>query len=236
MITPHINANKKDFSDIVILTGDPIRTKYIAFNWLKDVVEISNVRSMLGFTGMYKDIKVSIMSHGMGIPSSAIYIKELLTFYNVKKIIRLGTCGSIIKGISLKDIIIGMGACTDSSFNRLRFNNYDYAAIADFEMLNKFFETSKKLNYKVHIGNLFSTDFFYTIDPIIFKLMKNYNILGIDMETAGIYSIASELRVQAISICTVSDIINTSKSLNYIDRESKLNKMIHLALESILLF
>ncbi|WP_343188590.1 purine-nucleoside phosphorylase [Buchnera aphidicola (Neophyllaphis varicolor)] len=236
MITPHINANKTDFSDIVILTGDPIRTKYIAFNWLKNVVEISNVRSMLGFTGMYKDIKVSIMSHGMGIPSSAIYIKELLTFYNVKKIIRLGTCGSIIKGINLKDIIIGMGACTDSSFNRLRFNNYDYAAIADFDMLNKFFETSKKLNYKVYIGNLFSTDFFYTIDPILFKLIKNYNILGIDMETAGIYSIASELNVQAISVCTVSDIINTSKSLNYIDRESKLNKMINLALESILLF
>ena len=131
MATPHINAERGDFADVVLMPGDPLRAKYIAETFLEDAREVNNVRGMLGFTGTYKGRKISVMGHGMGIPSCSIYTKELITDFGVKKIIRVGSCGAVRPDVKLRDIVIGMGACTDSKVNRMRFKDHDFAAIAE---------------------------------------------------------------------------------------------------------
>lgn len=234
MSTPHINSKKNDFSDIVLMPGDPVRAKYISEKYLNNSIQINNTRLMLAYTGFYKNRKVSIMSHGIGIPSASLYTRELIVEFNVKKIIRIGTCGAVRDDIKLRDVVISMGACTDSNVNRIRFNNHDFSATADFEMLYNIFLSSKKLNIKVLIGNFFTTDSFYNDDEKMLSILKKYNIIGVDMETAGIYGVASELKVQALSICTVSDHIIKKEHLSSKERESTFNNMIELALESIL--
>ncbi|WP_422667423.1 purine-nucleoside phosphorylase [Buchnera aphidicola] len=235
MSTPHINSKKNDFSKIVLMCGDPIRAKYIAENYLKDYHQINNTRLMLAYTGYFKNKKISIMSHGIGIPSAILYVKELILEYKVKKIIRVGTCGTINHNIALRDIIISMGACTDSKVNRINFNNHDFSAIADFHMLYNAVKIAKKINIKVHVGNFFTTDSFYNDDKKMLNILNKYNILGIDMETSGIYAVASELNAKALSICTVSDHIIKKEKVSSKDRESGFNDMIKIALESTLL-
>ncbi|CAL4323897.1 Purine nucleoside phosphorylase DeoD-type [Buchnera aphidicola (Pterocallis alni)] len=235
MITPHINARKNDFSELVIMSGDPIRVRYIAENFLDNCIEVTNIRYMLGFTGYYKGCRVSVMSHGMGIPSAALYIEELAQYYHVKKIIRLGTCGTVQKNIKLKDIIIAMGACTDSSFNRNRFSNYDYSAIADFDIICNINNFAQYMGIPLHIGNFFTTDIFYFKDRKIYNLLKKYNILGIDMETAGFYSIAAEFNIKAMSMCCVSDHLKFNERLSSNDRLFSFNNMIKLSLDTITL-
>lgn len=235
MPTLHIKSEKKAFSNIVLMPGDPVRAKYIAENYLENPVQINDTRLMLAYTGYYKNKKISVMSHGIGIPSASLYVRELILEYNVKKIIRVGTCGTIQNNIKLRDIVISMGASTDSKVNRIRFNNHDYAAIADFEMIFHAFSTAKKMNFKVHIGNFFTTDSFYTESEDMLKILKKYNIIGIDMETAGIYAVASELKAQALSICTVSDHIIKKDAVSSKDRESSFHNMITLSLETTLL-
>jgi len=230
--TPHINSKKNDFSDTVLMPGDPLRVKYITEKYLKNYIQVNNTRLMLAYTGFYKDRKISIMSHGIGIPSASLYTRELITEFNVKKIIRIGTCGAVRDDIKLRDIVISMGASTDSKVNRIRFNNHDFAAIADFDMIYNVVLVSKKMNIKVAIGNFFTTDSFYNDDDKMLSILKKYNIIGVDMETAGIYSVASELKVQALSICTVSDHILKKEHLLSKERESSFNDMIELALES----
>jgi len=234
MSTPHINAKKNDIADIVIMSGDPIRAQYISTRYLKHSIEINKLRLMLGFTGNYKNRRISVMSHGMGIPSCAIYIKELITEYNVKSIIRVGTCGALRNDVQLRDIIVGMGASTDSKFNRSRFNDNDFAAIADFSLLSNVVESSKKLNVSIRIGHLFTTDFFYSQDKSMLNILEKYGFLGVEMETAGIYSLATEYGIKAISICTVTDHIKKNIKMNPKDRESTLDQMIQIALESTL--
>lgn len=234
MSTPHINSKKHDFSDIVLMPGDPVRAKYIAEKYLKKYVQINNTRLMLAYTGFYKNKKISIMSHGIGIPSASLYSRELITEFNVKKIIRIGTCGAVRDDINLRDIVISMGACTDSKINRIKFNNHDFAAIADFDMLFNLVKISKKMNIPVFVGNFFTTDSFYNEDINMLNLLKKYNIIGIDMETAGIYSVAAEFQTQALSICTVSDHILKKECLSSQARESSFNEMIEIALESTL--
>jgi len=232
--TPHINSKKNDFSEIVLMPGDPLRAKYIAEKYLKNYIQVNNTRLMLAYTGFYKNKKISIMSHGIGIPSASLYTRELIVEFNVKKIIRIGTCGSVRDDIKLRDIVISMGACTDSKVNRIRFNNHDFSAIADFDMIYKTVLIAKKMKIKVSVGNFFTTDSFYNDDKKMINILKRYNIIGVDMETAGIYGVASELKAQALSVCTVSDHIIKKESLSSIEREASFNDMIELALESIL--
>ncbi|ACL30884.1 purine-nucleoside phosphorylase [Buchnera aphidicola] len=234
MSTPHINSKKDDFSDIVLMPGDPVRAKYIAEKYLSNFVQVNNTRLMLAYTGFYKNRKISIMSHGIGIPSASLYTRELIIEFNVKKIIRIGTCGAVRDDIKLRDIVISMGASTDSKVNRIRFNDHDFAAIADFDMIYNIVSISKKMKIKVSIGNFFTTDSFYNDDKKMLNILKKYNIIGVDMETAGIYGVASELKVQALSICTVSDHITNKEFLSSKERESSFNDMIELALESVL--
>ncbi|WP_343190278.1 purine-nucleoside phosphorylase [Buchnera aphidicola (Mollitrichosiphum nigrofasciatum)] len=235
MTTLHINAKLKDFSKRVLIAGDPLRVKYIAEKYFKNSVQITNVRSMLGYTGMYKNKKISIMSHGIGIPSCMLYVQELIKYFNVKKIIRIGTCGVIDNDINLHDILISIGACTNSKINRLRFKNYDLSAIANFNLLYKAKKISKKMGLKVRFGNFFTSDFFYEPNRKVFNLMQKFNILAIEMETVALYSLALELKIKALSICTVTDHIYKNKKVSVNDRILLCNDMIELALETIIL-
>lgn len=235
MSTPHINANKGDFAEVVLMPGDPLRAKFIAEHYLDNVIEVNNVRGMLGYTGTYKGYPVSVMGHGMGIPSCSIYTKELITDFGVKKIIRVGSCGSVRADIKIRDIVIGMGACTDSKVNRLRFKDHDFAAIADFNLLRSAVDTCATLGITAKVGNLFSADLFYTPDPQMFDVMEKYGILGVEMEAAGIYGVAAEFGAKALAICTVSDHIRTNEQTTAEERQTTFNGMIRIALETILL-
>ncbi|MDE5285468.1 MAG: purine-nucleoside phosphorylase [Buchnera aphidicola] len=221
---------------MVLMSGDPIRIKYVAENYLDDVVQINNTRLMLAYTGFYKNKKISLMSHGIGMPSASLYVRELITEYNVDTIIRMGTCGAVDADIKLRDILISMAASTDSNMNRINFRGYDLASIANFNMICKVTNVAKKMNINIRVGNFFTTDSFYHKDIKLLDILKRYNILGIDMETAGIYSIASELRAQALSICTVSDHIIKQEKLSVKERESSFNEMIKIVLETVFLY
>lgn len=235
MATPHINAEMGDFADVVLMPGDPLRAKYIAETFLEDVRQVNNVRGMLGFTGTYKGRKISVMGHGMGIPSCSIYAKELITDFGVKVIIRVGSCGAVMDDVKLRDVVIGMGACTDSKVNRLRFKDHDFAAIADYDLVHNAVEAAKAKNVNVRVGNLFSADLFYSPDPDMFKVMEKYGILGVEMEAAGIYGVAAEYGARALAICTVSDHIKTGEQTTSDERQNTFNEMIEIALDSVLL-
>jgi len=238
MTTPHINAAQGDFAQTVLFPGDPLRAKYIADTFLTDVKKVNNVRNMLGFTGYYntkngKAKKVSVMGSGMGIPSCSIYAKELITEYGVKNIIRVGSCGAISSDIKVRDVIIGMGACTDSKVNRTRFKDHDFAAIADFNLLMNAVNAAKKNNIDVKVGNIFSADLFYSPDPDMFDVMEKMDILGVEMEAAGLYGIATEYGANALCVLTVSDHIRTGEQTTAQERETSFNEMISLTLESL---
>ncbi len=205
MATPHINAQPGDFAETVLMPGDPLRAKYIAETFLEDVKQVCDVRSMFGFTGTYKGKKVSVMGHGMGIPSCSIYVHELIAEYGVKNIIRIGSCGAVRDDVKLMDVVIGMGASTDSKVNRIRFSGHDFAAIADYDLLETAVNQARAQQVPVKVGNVFSADLFYTPEPEIFEKMKKLGILGVDMEAAGIYGVAADLGARALTILTVSD-------------------------------
>lgn len=235
MATPHINANPGDFADVVLMPGDPLRAKHIAETFLTDYKEVTNVRNMLGYTGYYKGRRISVMGHGMGIPSCSIYAKELITEYKVEKLIRVGSCGAIHPDTKLRDIVIGMGASTDSKVNRIRFKDHDLAAIADYDLLSNAVQAAKQQNIPVKVGNIFSADLFYNPDPEMFDVMEKYGILGVEMEAAGIYAVAAEFGAKALCICTVSDHIRTHEALPAELRQTTFNQMVEVALESVLL-
>ncbi|WP_392562034.1 purine-nucleoside phosphorylase [Orbus sturtevantii] len=235
MTTPHINATDDAFAETVLMPGDPLRAKFIADAFLDNAVEVTNVRGMLGFTGFYKNRKISVMGHGMGIPSCSIYTTELIKFYGVKQIIRVGSCGAISADVNVGDVIVAMGACTDSKVNRNRFNGHDFAAIADFNLARNAVDAANKLNVPVKVGSIFSGDLFYNPNPAMFDIMEKYNILGVEMEAAGIYGVAAEFGAKALAICTVSDHIRTGVEMTSEERQLGFKDMITVALESVLL-
>lgn len=160
MATIHMNADPGDFADTVLMPGDPLRAKYIAENFLEDARQVSDVRNMLGFTGAYQGRPVSVMAHGMGIPSASIYCTELIRDYGVRRVIRVGSCGTVHPDVVLRDIVIAMGASTDSGVNRMRFGGYDLAAIASFGLLWRAVREAERKNLRFHVGNVFSADLF----------------------------------------------------------------------------
>jgi purine-nucleoside phosphorylase len=232
MPTPHINAEPGDFAPTVLMPGDPLRAKYIAETFLDDPRLVTDVRNVFGFTGSYRDFQVSVMAHGMGIPSASIYFSELLEHYGVKRIIRVGSCGTSHPDVSLRDIVIAMGASTDSAVNRQRFLGHDLAALADFGLVRHAARIADERSLPYHVGNIFSADLFYTPQPELFELMPKYGILGVEMESAGLYPLAAEHGAQALAICTVSDNILTHEALSSEDRQTSFNQMIELGLET----
>jgi len=233
MATKHMNAAPGDFAETVLMPGDPLRAQYIADTYLDDVRRVTDVRNMWGFTGAYKGTPVSIMAHGMGIPSVSIYCTELITEYNVKRVIRVGSCGTTHPDVKLRDIIIAMGASTDSNCNRMRFGGYDYAALASYDLVRKAVAVAEQNKVRYHVGNIFSSDLFYTPDPGMFETLAKYNVYGLEMEAAGIYPIAAENGAEALAICTVSDDIMTGDALSTDDRQTTFDEMIVVALETV---
>jgi purine-nucleoside phosphorylase len=234
MATIHINADPGEFAETVLMPGDPLRARYIAETFFDDARQVSDVRNMLGFSGTYEGSNVSVMAHGMGIPSASIYCTELIRDYGVKRIVRVGSCGTVHPAVKLRDLVIAMGASTDSGVNRMRFGGYDLAALASFDLLRNAVRVAEKRNLRFHVGNVFSADLFYAADATQLDLMKKNNILGVEMETAGIYSIAAELGAEALAICTVSDDIKSGEALTPAERQTTFDGMIELALEATL--
>ena len=233
MTTKHMNAARGDFAETVLMPGDPLRAEYIANTYLDDVRRVTDVRNMWGFTGTYKGMPVSVMSHGMGIPSVSIYVTELITEYEVKRIVRVGSCGTTHPDVKLRDVLIAMGACTDSNVNRMRFGGYDFAALATFSLVQNAVRAAETLNVSYHVGNIFSADLFYTPDPDMFATMAKYNVLGVEMEAAGIFPIAAEHNVESLAVCTVSDDILSGDALTTDERATTFDEMIRVALETV---
>jgi purine-nucleoside phosphorylase len=233
MATAHINAATGDYADTVLMPGDPLRAQYIAEQFLDDARRVNDVRNMWGFSGSYKGRPVSVQSHGMGIPSASIYTHELVTEYGVRRVIRVGSCGTSHPDVKLRDIIIAMGASTDSNCNRMRFGGYDLAALASFDLVEKAVTAAKAAGVRYHVGNIFSADLFYTPDPGMFETMAKYNVYGVEMEAAGIFPIAAEYDAEALAICTVSDDIPNGKHLSSEDRATTFDEMILVALETV---
>tara|TARA_B100001123_G_scaffold443709_1_gene590434 strand:- start:5085 stop:5801 length:717 start_codon:yes stop_codon:yes gene_type:complete len=233
--TPHIEAKEGDFADTVLMPGDPLRAKFIAETFLEDLKEVNKVRNMFGYTGSYKGKPVSVMGSGMGIPSISIYAKELYEFYDVQNIIRVGSCGAVDRKIKLRDVIIGMGACTDSGVNRARFMGHDFAPIADFKLLKNAVAAAEALGIEPWVGNLFSADLFYTPLPEIFDRMEALRVYGVEMEAAGLYGVAAECNRSALAVCTVSDQIRTGEKTSSEERQATFTDMMKLTLESLIL-
>ena len=232
MATIHINAAAGDFAPTVLMPGDPLRARHIAERFFEGARQVADVRNMLGFTGRYQGHPVSVMAHGMGIPSASIYSTELIRDYGVKRLIRVGSCGTVHPAVRLRDIVIAMGASTDSAVNRSRFAGHDLAALASFELVRRAVAAAERRGLSFHVGNVFSADLFYTPDPAVFDLMERFDILGVEMETAGLYPIAAELGAEALAVCTVSDVIRTGERLSPEERQTSFDEMIALALET----
>lgn len=233
MTTAHINAEKDAFAETILMPGDPLRAKYIAENFLEDAQEVTNVRGILGFTGYYKGQRISVMAHGMGIPSASIYTHELITHYGVKNLIRIGSCGAIHEDVKLRDLVIAMGASTDSKVNRIRMRGHDFAALADYGLLSKAVDLAKEKSLPFKVGNIFSSDLFYRPDEDLYSLMAKYGILGVEMEAAAFYGVAAELGAKALTICTVTDHIIKHEHMTSEERQLSLNEMIDLALDIV---
>jgi len=230
MSTPHIKAQKGDFASTVLMPGDPLRAKYIAKNFLNEAKLVNEVRGMFAFTGIYQGKKISVMGHGMGIASCSIYTYELFKFFDVENIIRIGSCGSLNQDLNLRDIVIALGASTDSKVNRTRFADNDFSAIASYKLLEKAVSFVKDLNKKYAVGNVFSADLFYNPKKDYIENLIKMNILAVEMELAGIYGIAAELKKQALGILTVSDHIIKQQETSPEERENTFNDMVDLAL------
>lgn len=234
MSTPHIAAEKGAFAETVLLPGDPLRAKFVAENYLQDVQCVNEVRNMLGFTGLFKGRRISVMGGGMGIPSASIYATELYQFFDVQNIIRVGSCGSIHPDVNLGDLVVAMGASTDSSVNRLRFLGHDFAAIADYGLLRRWVETAEARDAGVTVGNVFSTDTFYHLDNTIYDVAARLKIVVVEMEAAGLYRIAAEQGRQALCVLTVSDHITKNEQLSAEERETSLGEMMEITLNSLI--
>lgn len=235
MSTPHNEAKKGDIKKTVLMPGDPLRAKFIAENFLENVKQFNTVRNMFGYSGTYKGEEFSVMGSGMGIPSIGIYSHELYTQYDVEKIIRVGSCGAYQKDLDLFDIVIAQGSSSDSNFHH-QFNlPGTVAALADFESLEKAVATARKMNKKVHVGNVFSSDIFYNANNEEWKAWEKMGVLGVEMESFGLYLIAQYLGKKALTILTVSDSFHKSEITTPEQRQNSFTDMIEIALESCLI-
>jgi purine-nucleoside phosphorylase len=233
MPTPHISAEKGDFAPSVLLPGDPLRARHIAENFLEEVTQVNAVRNMLGYTGSYLGVPVSVMGTGMGIPSASIYASELITEYDVERLIRVGSCGGIPETVKIRDVVLAIGACTDSGVNRMRYGGHDFAATADYWLLNAAAEAAASRGVNVKVGNVHSADLFYNPDPEAFDQMEAMGVLAVEMEAAGLYGVAAEKGGRALTIATVSDHIRTGDWTTSDERQQTFNEMVEIALETV---
>ena len=229
----HIGAKPGDIAPSILLPGDPYRARFIAETWFEDPVCFNEVRGMLGYTGTVGGKRVSVMGTGMGIPSHTIYVHELIAEYGVSTLIRVGTCGGMQEGLGLGDLVLAMSASTDSQINRLRFGGMDFAPTASFDLLHRAHQAAEQAGVPVRVGNVVTSDTFYQDDPESWKLWAGYGVLAVEMETAGLYTLAAKHGVDALSVLTVSDGLATGARATSEERERTFTRMIDVALKAL---
>jgi purine-nucleoside phosphorylase len=227
----HIAAAPGDVAEKVLLPGDPLRAKFVAENFLQNPVRYTEVRGMLGYTGIYKGERVSVQGTGMGMPSHGIYVHELIHFYGAKRLLRIGTCGAYRVDMPLGSVILAMSASTDSAMNRTRFQDMTFAPTADFDLLLAAHGAAQKLGIPVFAGNVLSSDTFYHDNPDGWRLWAQYGVLATEMETACLYTLAAKAGVKALSLLTVSDSIPLSSAATHGQRQTSFTDMVKIALE-----
>ena len=232
--TPHIEAARGDFAELVLMPGDPLRAKALAMGYLENPKLVNSVRNMLAYTGTWNGKPVSIMGSGMGMPSISIYAHELFDHYDVQKIVRVGTCGSLQEGMGLGDLVLATAASTDSSMNRQRFHRWDYSASADFEMAQSVVNAAAAHGIPVRAGEVFATDYFYHPDPDFIDKVTAMGILALDMESAALYALARQHGKKALTLLTVTDVISTGELASTEDRQNAFGAVIDVVLEALL--
>ena len=230
--TPHIKAQPGDFGKTVLMPGDPLRAKFIAETYLENARQVNNVRGIHGYTGQYRGVTLSVMASGMGIPSIGIYSYELFDAFGVERIMRIGSAGAMNMKVKVRDIIIGMGACTNSNYASQYNLPGTFAPIADYELMRACIAEADKLGASYHVGNLLSSDTFYGDDPTATEKWQKMGVLGVEMEAAGLYMNAARLGKSALAICTVSDHVLTGEALDSDARQNSFTEMMEIALNT----
>jgi purine-nucleoside phosphorylase len=231
-MTPHNQAAAGDYAETVLLPGDPLRAKWIAETFITDARQVNGIRNCLGFTGTYKGKRVSVQATGMGQPSAAIYVHELINIYGVKTLIRVGTCGGLNAKVKIGDLVLAQAACTNSPIVRDAFGKYAFAPIADFHLLRLMVETAEKAGMRYHVGNMVADDIFYHADGLAgYGPLPAHGVLAVDMESAVLYLLAARFGVRALTVCTMSDCLITHAEMSPQDRQTKVHDMATLALD-----
>lgn len=233
-MSTHIEAQQGEIADTVLMPGDPLRAKWIAETFLDDAFCYNKIRGMLGYTGTYKGQRISVQGSGMGMPSAMIYFHELIQDYGVKNIIRVGSAGSYQENVKINDVVLAMAASTTSGINNSKFINSDYSPTANFELFIKAVNYAQEHKIPIKAGNVLSSDEFYVDDPEEYKLWAQYGVLCVEMETAGLYTIAAKYNIKALSILTISDSLVTKERLSAHARESSFKDMVKIALAAAL--
>lgn len=235
-MSTHIGAGQGEIADKILLPGDPLRAKYIAENFLENPICYNEVRGMLGYTGTYKNERISVQGTGMGIPSISIYVNELIQDYDVQKLIRVGTCGAIQKDVKVRDVILAQGATTDSQVNRMVFGGIDFAPLADFNLLKNAYRVGTDKKLKLRVGNVFTSDSFYRDNGLeLLGKLADYQVLGVEMEATALYTLAAKFNRQALAILTVSDHVLTGEETSAEERQTTFNEMIEVALDTAIM-
>ena len=230
--TPHIDASPEDFAKTVLMPGDPLRSKFIAENFLENAKLVNNVRGVHGYTGTYKGERVSVMASGMGMPSMAIYSYELYNFFGVENIMRIGSAGAMQESVKVRDIIIGIGASTTSNFAVQYGLEGTFAPVCDYRMMRLAIEEAERIGARFAVGNLLSSDIFYNANADAQKKWTDMGILGVEMEAAALYMTAAHAKKSALAICTVSDHLLTGESLDSLERQNSFTEMMEIALNT----
>lgn len=230
--TPHINASPSDFGETVLMPGDPLRAQFIAQTFLTDAKLVNNVRGIQGYTGTYKGVTVSVMASGMGMPSMGIYSYELYNFFDVQNIIRVGSAGSLNSKVKVRDLVIGMGASTNSNFASQYNLPGTFAPIASYKMLKEVVKSAENLGATYHIGNILSSDVFYGDDNTTTERWAKMGVMAVEMEAAALYMSAARAGKNAIAICTVSDHILTGEETTAEERQNSFTQMMEIALDT----
>ncbi|MEF2278579.1 purine-nucleoside phosphorylase [Deinococcus sp. YIM 134068] len=230
----HLNAQPGQIAETVLLPGDPLRARHIAETFFENPVQHNSVRGMLGYTGTYKGKRVSVQGTGMGIASSMIYVSELIRDYGCQQLIRVGTCGSYQEGVHVRDLVLAQAACTDSNINNVRFGHKNFAPIADFGLLLRAYGVARERGFTTHVGNIMSSDTFYQDDRDVYQLWARFGVLAVEMEAAGLYTLAAQHGVRALTVLTVSDHLVTHEETTAEERQTTFNGMIEVALDAAL--
>ncbi len=232
-MSTHIDAQPGQIAPRVLLPGDPLRAQWIAENFLESAERYSTVRNMFGFTGTYAGERISVQGTGMGHPSISIYVHELIADFDVQQLVRVGSCGALTEALEIRDVVLAMSASTDSAMNKIRFEGLDYAATADFDLLQAAHAAAADRGEKVTVGQVFSADSFYADRPELLARMVEYGVLAVEMECNALYTLAAKHGRKALTLCTVSDHIVTGEETSAQEREQTFGAMVSLALDAM---